>query len=141
MRSLLQERSHQKRASSAEAVGPNILYFGCKHSKYDFLYEDEIRAFQQDGTLQELYVAFSREHLDRKVYVQHLLQQNSQQTWRYLNERKAHVYVCGGVKMGHDVHETIKTIAQTHGKQTEEEALTYLKGLAEQGRYVRELWT
>jgi NADPH-ferrihemoprotein reductase len=142
MRALLQERSHQKNASPPNgAVGPSILYFGCKHPKYDFLYEDELRAFQEEGTLHELYVAFSREHHDRKVYVQHLLQKNSQATWSLIHERSAYIYVCGGVKMGNDVHEAFKIIVQTEGNQTEQQALAYLKRLAESGRYVQELWT
>jgi NADPH-ferrihemoprotein reductase len=138
MRALLQERSHQ-RQSLGQAVGRNILYFGCRTSKEDFIYEDEFDNFQASGVLDSLYVAFSREQKE-KVYVQHLLKANGCDTWKLVDEDGAYIYVCGGVKMGNDVSETLKGIFVSKGGMTAEAAKEYLVQLSQKGRFVQELW-
>ena len=41
------------------ALGPAMLFFGCRHPEQDFLYADELKAFAADG-ITELHTAFSR---------------------------------------------------------------------------------
>lgn len=36
------------------------LYYGCRHPEHDYIYEDELKKFIQDGVLSELHTAFSR---------------------------------------------------------------------------------
>ncbi|KAL7572188.1 hypothetical protein ACA910_005536 [Epithemia clementina (nom. ined.)] len=128
MRAFLQERHFQRQQleleqqpkqleeqSTVVAVGPTILYFGCHAPDVDFLYHDELREYQRQGTLTELHVAFSRPSngsRSPKVYVQHLLLQppNAASTYRYIVHEQACVYVCGGVPMGHDVHAALEQI-------------------------------
>jgi NADPH-ferrihemoprotein reductase len=138
MRALLQERRHQ-RLSQKKIVGSNILYFGCKKRSLDYLYEDELRAFQTEGILDHLFVAFSREERE-KVYVQHLLSKNAKETWDLIDSESASIYVCGGVKMGHDVTEALKEILSTHGQMSFSDVKVYLAKLASDGRFVQELW-
>jgi NADPH-ferrihemoprotein reductase len=137
MRAFLQERSHQKRKGTK--TGANILYFGCKKAEWDYLYQDEMEGWQNDGTLDELHIAFSRAQT-HKVYVQHLLQQNSQETWDLIEQQNAYIYVCGAVQMGHDVGEVLQKIVTEHSDRTTGQAKAYMSKLAEQGRYVQELW-
>ena len=128
--------------------GENLLFFGCRHEKKDFIYEDELKEFEKEGIIQ-LYTAFSRDTVsfkkrnlvgtnvktdipfhvlmiakqqllvdqllcprltiflaswlmlqtylqDKKVYVQHLMEQEALKLWELL-EKGAHVYVCGYV--------------------------------------------
>ena len=42
-----------------------------------------------------------------KVYVQHLLLQQAQRTYQLIYKHGAYLYVCGGVQMGHDVHDVL----------------------------------
>ncbi|KAL7572168.1 hypothetical protein ACA910_005520 [Epithemia clementina (nom. ined.)] len=112
---LQQQQQQQQQQSTAGAVGPTILYFGCHAPDVDFLYHDELREYQRQGTLTELHVAFSRPSdgsKSPKVYVQHLLLQppNAASTYRYIVHEQAYVYVCGGVPMGHDVHAALEQI-------------------------------
>jgi NADPH-ferrihemoprotein reductase len=142
MRALLQERRHQQLVEKKKEVGSNILYFGCQRKEVDYLYEDELRRYQEDGVLTELHVAFSREDPGgKKVYVQHLLKEQGASTWKLLDGDGAYIYVCGGVKMGHDVTETLKEIVSTQGQMSFDQAGSYLSQLSSQGRYVQELWS
>jgi NADPH-ferrihemoprotein reductase len=138
MRALLQERAYQRDVLQ-KSTGSNILYFGCKNHELDYLYEDELAEFQKSHILTELHVAFSRESVP-KIYVQHLLQERSNETWDLLNERGAYIYVCGGIKMGQDVLNTLRNICIWNAKMSEDNAKAYMENLASEGRYVQELW-
>merc|ERR1719162_1702066 len=147
MRALLQDRKHQfesessnnNTSSSSSTCNHNILYFGCKREDLDYIYRDELEAYRADGTLRELHVAFSRKDPTRKEYVQHLLLQNGASTYSLLQEQGAYVFVCGGVKMGHDVTETLKEILMSEGSMPLEEASNYLSGMSSKGRFIQEL--
>ena len=137
MRALLQERVWQK--AQGLSVGRNVLYFGCRSRDQDYIYKDELEAYQADGTLDSLRLAFSREG-PSKVYVQHLLREDAAEVWDLL-EGGAYVYVCGGTKMGTDVHNEMNHIAQSRGLMGVEESKVYTKVLHDGGRYVQELWS
>eukprot|EP00904_Undaria_pinnatifida_P010755 jgi/Undpi1/680/HiC_scaffold_10.g04144.m1 len=137
MRALLQERAWQK--AQGVDVGSNVLYFGCRCRNEDYIYKDELEAFKADGTLDKLRLAFSREGA-AKVYVQHLLHEDAAEVWDLL-QRGAYVYVCGGTRMGTDVHNELSRIARDLGLMGGEEAKEFLKVLHTDGRYVQELWS
>src|SRR5690606_810121 len=65
-RAFVQERS------ANDATGRNWLFFGNPHFSSDFLYQTEWQRALQDGDLNRLDLAFSRDQAD-KVYVQHKL--------------------------------------------------------------------
>ena len=54
---------------AGQQLGPVMLYFGCRHKAQDFIYQRELEAWQQEGTLQLLSTAFSRDG-PQKDYVQ-----------------------------------------------------------------------
>jgi NADPH-ferrihemoprotein reductase len=138
MRALLQERSYQ-RTSLKQAVGPNVLYFGCRKRSMDYLYNEELDAFQEQGDLDTFHIAFSREQKE-KVYVQHLLSKNGKDAWDSIDNLGASIFVCGGVKMGHDVTKALNDICIEEGNLSAEDAKAYLTRLASEGRFVQELW-
>lgn len=139
MRALLQEREYQRDVQK-KTVGKNILYFGCKMPSQDFIYREEMEEWVEKGVLDELRVAFSRETPGKKVYVQHLLSDNSKETWNLLEQEGAYVYVCGAVKMGQDVSEALNKIVSSHGNLSHDDAKAYLSKMSSEGRFVQELW-
>jgi NADPH-ferrihemoprotein reductase len=139
MRALLQERTYQRKILNLK-VGPNILYFGCRSASMDFLYEDELKRLKADGDIAQLNLAFSRQQAKR-TYVQDLLAENAKETWDIISKRGAYVYVCGGVKMGHDVAEMFRSVFMQEGSMDAEAARAYFSDLAKAGRYVQELWS
>jgi len=137
MRAMLQERHHAKEVRR-EAVGENILFFGCRRRDHDFIYEEELRAFEKSGALTDLQLAFSRE-TEKKVYVQHLISkpETASRLWKLISEEKAHVYICGATSMGHDVHKALQDVITSNGESGAE----VLKRMQAEGRYVQELWS
>ena len=91
-RGFSQERVSFRR--EGRTIGETILYFGCRKSSEDYLYEEELKQYVENGTLSKLYVAFSRDQ-SQKVYVTHLLQQNKDEVWDIIGNKNGHVYICG----------------------------------------------
>jgi sulfite reductase (NADPH) flavoprotein alpha-component len=76
-RAFLQERK------AAGATGKNWLFFGDQKAATDFLYQEELEAYQQEGILHQLAVAFSRDQAE-KVYVQHRMLEQAEELYAWL---------------------------------------------------------
>ena len=121
------------------APGGNWLFFGEQRSATDFYYAGELEALRADGILSRLDVAFSRDQRT-KIYVQDRMREKGAQLWAWL-QAGAHFYVCGDAsRMARDVDQALHDIAVNHGRLTPEAATAYLKQLATDKRYVRDVY-
>ncbi|WP_394562053.1 molybdopterin-dependent oxidoreductase [Aquipseudomonas alcaligenes] len=120
-------------------AGRNWLFFGEQHAASDFYYRDELKAMQHDGLLTRLSLAFSRDQA-QKIYVQDRIREQGAELWRWLQEG-AQVYVCGDAsRMAKDVDAALREVAREHGALSEDKAAEYIRGLAEQKRYLRDVY-
>jgi NADPH-ferrihemoprotein reductase len=132
---------------AATQIAECWLFFGCRRPDLDYLYESDLKSFEQDKTLTRLEVAFSRApsgttKKKEKVYVQHLMAQHSMELYDLFIKKKGLVFVCGdGATMAKDVHATLINIIATGGGVSETEAAVQLTALAREGRYVRDIWS
>ncbi|MGX1273207.1 molybdopterin-dependent oxidoreductase [Streptomyces phaeoluteigriseus] len=118
---------------------PNWLFFGEQRRATDFYYEEELTGLVADGTLERLDTAFSRDQR-AKVYVQDRMREHGSQLWSWLRDG-AHFYVCGDAsRMARDVDRALRDIAVVHGGLGETEAAAYVKQLAADKRYVRDVY-
>ncbi|WP_427999801.1 sulfite reductase subunit alpha [Acidovorax sp.] len=90
-------RSHLRSRAQAGA-GPNWLLFGERNAAHDFLFRDELTAWQASGVLTRLDLAFSRDDPAHKVYVQDLLQAHAASVRAWVEEQGAAIYVCGSLQ-------------------------------------------
>ncbi len=105
-RGFLQEREALKK--DGERLGPAMLFFGCRHPDQDFIYRDELEAWDKEG-LVDLIVAFSRVD-DGKAYVQDKVREHGARVLDLI-EKGAHVYICGdGSRMEPDVKRALVTL-------------------------------
>ncbi|MEU5824737.1 bifunctional nitrate reductase/sulfite reductase flavoprotein subunit alpha [Streptomyces sp. NPDC047803] len=119
--------------------GSNWLFFGEQHRATDFFYEEELTSFLADGTLTRLDTAFSRDQR-AKVYVQDRMREHGAKLWSWLRDG-AHFYVCGdAARMAKDVDLALRDIAVAHGGLDPEAAALYVKQLAADKRYVRDVY-
>lgn len=132
-RAFLQERE------ATGATGGNWLCFGDQHQSTDFLYSDEIQAWQRSGHLKRLDLAFSRDQAE-KVYVQNRMLENAAEMWRWL-QKGAHFYVCGdATRMAKDVDAALHQVAETAGALSADGAKEYIETLRSTGRYQRDVY-
>ncbi|CAG6395119.1 bifunctional nitrate reductase/sulfite reductase flavoprotein subunit alpha [Streptomyces cocklensis] len=119
--------------------GPNWLFFGGQHRATDFYYQDDLAARLAEGTLARLDTAFSRDQR-AKVYVQDRMREHGPLLWAWLQDG-AHFYVCGdAARMAKDVDGALRDIAIAHGSLSPEAASAYVKSLATDKRYVRDVY-
>jgi len=86
---------------------PARLYFGLRHPDSDFLYRDEITAWQQRGQLSRLVTAVSRG--ERPEYVQDALRRDAADL-AHAVMAGARIMVCGGREMAAGVQQALTEI-------------------------------
>lgn len=132
-RAFMQERKAQG------AKGRNWLFFGSQHEATDYLYKDDFEAFQKEGLLNKIDLAFSRDQA-QKVYVQDRMIEHKEELWQWI-DNGAYFYVCGDMKrMAKDVDATLHLIAQEMGKMDEAAAKEFIKKLKKMSRYQRDVY-
>lgn len=118
---------------------PMWLFFGEQREMQDFLYRDEMLAWQKNGVMQRLDTAFSRDQA-KKVYVQDRIREQSAQLWDWL-QRGAYFYVCGDSKrMAPDVEAAMMEAIATHSGKGPEYATAYVAEMKKQKRYLRDVY-
>jgi cytochrome P450 / NADPH-cytochrome P450 reductase len=136
-RGFLQERLALKQQSVP--VGESMLFFGCRDPLQDFLYENELRAFEAAGVTR-LFSAFSRQPGEPKTYVQHLIKQHGNEVWRLL-QQEAVVFVCGEAsQMAPGVREAVTGVFQERTGTSAGDAQAWLAGLVASHRYLEDIW-
>ncbi|MBD9396379.1 PepSY domain-containing protein [Pseudomonas sp. PDM11] len=107
----------------------NWLLFGERNASHDFYCRDELQGWLQDGQLQRLDLAFSRDQAQR-IYVQDRLREAADELRAWIADGAA-VYVCGSLQgMAAGVDQALREVLG--------EAV--VEGLVEQGRYRRDVY-
>uniref|UniRef100_A0AAU3H1Z1 assimilatory sulfite reductase (NADPH) n=1 Tax=Streptomyces sp. NBC_01401 TaxID=2903854 RepID=A0AAU3H1Z1_9ACTN len=120
-------------------TAPNWLFFGEQRRATDFYHRQELEAHQASGHLDRLDLAFSRDQRN-KVYVQDRMREHGPRLWQWLQDG-AHFYVCGdAARMAKDVDQALKDIAVAHGGMDGDEATAFVRRLAADKRYVRDVY-
>lgn len=132
-RAFLEERQ------AAGAKGKNWLFFGDQRAATDFLYADELRAWQTAGVLTRLDLAFSRDQSE-KIYVQQRMRENAAELYAWL-EAGACFYVCGdAARMAKDVDAALHRVIETAGGKSPADAAAYVHSLKAAKRYARDVY-
>ena len=117
------------RARIAAGHRRNWLLFGERTAACDFHFGDELRAAREEGWLEHLDLAFSRDQAER-VYVQHRLREQSARLREWLAQG-ATVMVCGSLEgMAPGVHDVLAEVV----------GVPALDQMAAQGRYRRDVY-
>jgi cytochrome P450/NADPH-cytochrome P450 reductase len=134
-RGFLQERAAQ-RAQGAQ-VARSLLFFGCRTSRSDLLYADELRELERQGLVRVEH-AFSREPGQPGRYVQEAVLDRADEVWALL-QRDAVVLVCGNAAtIAPGVRRSLTHIYRERSAAADAEA--WLADLRTTGRFVEDIW-
>lgn len=145
-RGFLQERAAQRKDQSIPTVGTSSLFFGCRRADQDFIYGDELKEFVEQGVLNHLHVAFSRQQPPSNTkYVQHQILANAGEVWDLMHPKDgaipAAVYICGSGSMSRDVRRVFISMVKSFGEAaTDEEAEGVLQTWIDDARYNEDVW-
>jgi sulfite reductase (NADPH) flavoprotein alpha-component len=132
-------RAFVEERAATGAKGKNWLFFGDRNFTTDFLYQLEWQRHLKSGALTHMNTAFSRD-TDKKVYVQHRLQQNAVEVYKWLQDG-AHFYICGDAKqMARDVRSALIDIVEKQAAISHEEAVHFVKELIKAGRLQEDVY-
>ncbi|PEI03975.1 sulfite reductase subunit alpha [Pantoea agglomerans] len=132
-RAFLQERQ------ATGAQGKNWLFFGDQHQEHDFIYQNELLAWRDDGLLTRLDLAFSRDQ-EKKIYVQSRMLEQGAELYAWLQEG-AYFYVCGDAsRMAKDVDNALYEVVRQFGGLSTERAADYVDQLKKEKRYLRDVY-
>lgn len=137
-RGFLQERAIQ--AAAGQRVGRALLFFGCDHPDVDFLYREELAAWQQAGVV-DVRPAFTYAPDGDVKFVQHRVWKDRADVAE-LFEQGATVYLCGdGLRMAPAVRDTLVCIYEEAAHVTRAEAEQWVEQVErEQGRFVADVF-
>ena len=114
------------------------LIFGNPRLRTDFLYQREWLRWRSSGLLSRIDCAFSRDQAGKR-YVQHVVEEQAGELAAWL-ERGAHLYLCGGLAMGHAVEQALQQYVAPRLVDDPEAAGEWLAGLRTQRRLARDLY-
>ncbi|WAT14054.1 sulfite reductase subunit alpha [Xanthomonas fragariae] len=118
------------RARIAVGAHRNWLLFGERNAAHDALYADELQQWHQNGWLERLDLAYSRDQNQSVRYVQHTLAAAAD-TLRLWIDQGACLYVCGSLRgMAPEVDHTLDSILGADVRQL----------LRRTGRYRRDVY-
>ncbi|XP_045171466.2 nitric oxide synthase, brain-like [Mercenaria mercenaria] len=134
------EMLREPQRGTRKGWGKIYQYFGCRNSKLDDIYKEELKQMKNEGVLTEVHTALSREPDTPKTYVQTILKQNAAVVFNCIVKEGGHFYVCGDVKMASDVTATLEKILSTQGDMTMQDAKNFIMKLRDSNRFHEDIF-
>ena len=141
MRGFIQERAAIANARGTDALGPALFYFGCRDFEKDFIYEDELTAWEKQGVI-IIRPAFSRRGRPGEKTFQYVPERMwaERDELRELYKNGAKIFLCGSAgKLAKSVNDVLKKGYMEGHSATEEEAQQWLEKIKED-RYVTDVF-
>ena len=136
-RGFLQERAVQR--AGGVPVATSLLFFGCRTSEDDYLYEDELSRYEADGVV-KVDAVFSREGNPQRRYVQDAIIQRSDEVWDLIANKRANIYVCGNANtMAPGVRTALIQVFRMNSDASTD-GNNWLAGLRAEGRFLEDIW-
>ncbi len=135
-RGFLQERAAQAKVGE---VGKALLIYGCRAPDSDFIYEDEVRAYEKAGVV-EVVTAYSDLPDGKGAWVQNKVTENADQILDLLDQG-AVVYVCGGADtVAPALRQAFADIYSAAHGADDEQAQAWIESLRSSQHYLEDVW-
>jgi len=115
----------------------DLMFLGFRHQSGDYLYAEEWDGF---GSWLSVYTAFSRDHEDKKVYVQDKIEEHGSEVCNLL-DAGARIYVCGrSHPMPAQVFDSFVEVLQLQRGLSLEAATARLRNMQRAQQYICDTW-
>ncbi|KAL3421591.1 NADPH-cytochrome P450 reductase 2 [Phlyctema vagabunda] len=130
--------------SFGKPVGTTKLFFGCRSSTEDFLYQNELTETMQGmENVLDLVTAFSRTETNSsggKMYVQDRIEEQGKELLRLLVEEEACLYICGSTTMAREVGERIRGLLKGTLHWDEEKIKLWSGRMRKSRKWQEDVW-
>jgi len=99
-------RAFMQELEESDSNPDSWLIFGNPHLRTDFLYQREWLRWRDNGLLNRIDTAWSRDQPEKR-YVQHVVREQAAQIDEWL-QRGAYIYLCGSLQMGQAVLDALQ---------------------------------
>ena len=137
---MIQEKEHQLETTGKSVFGNIDLFFGCRRKDEDYLYQQNIQKWTQQGIIRKVYEAYSREDNVKKTYVQDQVKENKELFKAYLLAGKGLIYICGNQPMSKSVIGIFEMVIKESEGCGDKEAGLKFDELVKNGRVCIEAW-
>ncbi|KAK2766626.1 NADPH cytochrome p450 [Colletotrichum kahawae] len=138
-RAFVQERA--RLATVGKEIGKMILFFGCQNES-DYLYNNELAGLMESALAGKLEVVTGFSRVDgQKTYVQHRLQQRSQDLGRLLLDEDAAFYICGAANMAKAVGNVVRETVKVRRKWQEDQVESWRQERKRSKRWFEDVWS
>ncbi len=135
-RGFLQERAAQR---SNGNLGPALLFYGCRLPESDFIYEEEIQAFADDGVV-EVITAYSDVRDGSEAWVQDKVREHGDRVLE-LMDAGGNAYVCGGSEtVAPALRSTFADMYRQRANVSEADGQAWLEEQRSTNRYLEDVW-
>lgn len=140
-RALVQERHQQVMTAKSLPARfqhglQDLMFLGFRHQDGDFLYGQEWSTF---SSWLSIHIAFSRDHEDKKVYVQDLIEEQGQHVCKLL-DAGAMIFVCGrSHPMPSQVFDAFVEVLELNG-MAKDAAANRLRAMQRSQLYICDTW-
>ena len=136
-RAFLQERARLQ--SMGREVGRMMLFFGCRRSKEDYLYQKELDDIKSifAGKL-EIITAFSREQ-EKKMYVQDRVEEQAGKVVAML-QSDATLYICGAAAMAREVSKKVGEAMRRSNRWDDAQLKAWCERAKRISRWQEDVW-
>eukprot|EP00927_Polykrikos_kofoidii_P073289 TRINITY_DN69336_c0_g1_i1.p1 TRINITY_DN69336_c0_g1~~TRINITY_DN69336_c0_g1_i1.p1 ORF type:complete len:739 (+),score=100.05 TRINITY_DN69336_c0_g1_i1:289-2217(+) len=120
-----------------EAGMRDMMFLGFRHEAGDFLYGEEWKVY---SAWLDVQIAFSRDHEDRKVYVQEVIEEHGARVCALL-DAGARIFVCGRAHpMPSQVFDAFAEVLQIHRGLSSDASVARLRQMQRTERYICDTW-
>ncbi len=131
---------------SGQKHGDVAMFFGCRYSDHDYLYQSEMKSLENSGIITNLQVAFSRDSEESKCYVQDKLKKEGKAMINMIINESAAVYICGdGNAMAKDVQQALIGMLAEHQFSGDTDSLQkakiYLEDMKRRNKMLLDIWS
>ncbi|EGG03207.1 uncharacterized protein MELLADRAFT_75350 [Melampsora larici-populina 98AG31] len=135
-RSLIQHRSSEPQLQHPYQ---DLVFFGFRNLEKDCYYREEWMRYQTEGNCKVVLVA-SRDQVEKK-YVQHEIENNSEEIWKMIFKDQASIFISGSAgQMPKSVRKALRNVFEKEGKMKEDEVDGLIERLEKTGRLQEETW-
>ncbi|KAB8576180.1 hypothetical protein FH972_025708 [Carpinus fangiana] len=143
MRGFVQERTALAEAQGAQALGPAVLYFGCRDFEKDYIYREELAQAETLGAV-SMRPTFSKRAPEGEgpqyAYTHERIWAERKEVVGLFKDQGAKIFLCGSAsKLAKSTADVLVRIMMEDTGKSKEEALEWLERIRE-GRYVTDVF-